>query len=63
MNLKSDCQSGRNLVKDENGSLHGDSHTILIGRKNYISHLLNAHRVSDVRQIETRTAYYKAETV
>jgi hypothetical protein len=43
-------------VKDENGDLLAYSHTILNRRKNYFSHLLNVHNVSDVRQIEVHTA-------
>jgi hypothetical protein len=44
------------LVKDENGSLLADSHNILNRWKNYFSQLLNAHSVSDVRQMEIHTA-------
>ncbi|PNF35986.1 hypothetical protein B7P43_G02286 [Cryptotermes secundus] len=44
-----------NLVKDENGDLLADSHNILNRWKNYFSHLLNVHSVSDVRQIEMHT--------
>jgi hypothetical protein len=43
------------LVKDENGILLADSHNILNRWKNYFSQLLNVHRVSDVRQIETHS--------
>jgi hypothetical protein len=39
-------------VKDENGNLLADSHNISNRWKNYFSHLLNVHNVSDVRQIE-----------
>jgi hypothetical protein len=39
-------------VKDENGDLLADSHSILNRWKNYFSHFLNVHNVSDVRQIE-----------
>jgi hypothetical protein len=45
-----------NLVKDENGDMHADSQHILNRWKNYFSHLLNVHNVSDVRQIEVHTA-------
>jgi hypothetical protein len=45
-----------NLVKNENGDLLADSHSILNRWKNYFSHLLNVHRVSDVKQIEIYTA-------
>jgi hypothetical protein len=40
-------------VKEENGDL-ADSN-ILNTWKNYFAQLLNVHRVSDVRQIETHT--------
>jgi hypothetical protein len=39
-----------------NGDLLADSHNILNRWKNYFSQLLNVHNVSDVRQIEVRTA-------
>jgi hypothetical protein len=39
-------------VKDENDDLLADSHYILNRWKNYFSHLMNVHRVSDVRQTE-----------
>jgi hypothetical protein len=40
------------MVKDENGDLLEDSHSILNRRKNHFSHFLNVRNVSDVRQIE-----------
>jgi hypothetical protein len=43
-------------VKDENGDLLADSHNILSRWNNYFSQLLNVHKISDVRQIEVRTA-------
>jgi hypothetical protein len=43
-------------VKNENGDLLADSHSILNRWKNYFSQLLNVYRVSDVRQIEIHTA-------
>jgi hypothetical protein len=43
-------------VKDENGDLLVDSHSILNWWMNYFSQLLNVHNVSDVRQIEVHTA-------
>jgi hypothetical protein len=39
-------------VKDDNGDLLADSHSILNRRKSYFSQLLNVHKVSDVPQIE-----------
>jgi hypothetical protein len=49
-------QPRNNLVKDENGDLLADSHSILNRRKKYFSQLLNAHNVSYVRQLELHTA-------
>jgi hypothetical protein len=43
-------------MKDENGDLLADSHTILNMWKNFLCQLLNAHGPSDVRQIEKHTA-------
>jgi hypothetical protein len=43
-------------VKDENGDLLADSHTIINMWKNYFSRLLNVHNVIDIRQIEVYTA-------
>jgi hypothetical protein len=50
--FKRGYQPRSNLVNDENGDLLADSHNIL----NYFSHLLNVHRVIDVRQTEIHTA-------
>jgi hypothetical protein len=43
-------------VKDENGDLYADSHSILNRWKNDFSQLFSVHRVSDVRQLEIHTA-------
>jgi hypothetical protein len=43
-------------VKDENGDLLADSHTVLNGWKNYFSQFLNVYRICDIRQIEIHTA-------
>jgi hypothetical protein len=43
-------------VKDENGDLLAYFHNILNRWKNYFSHLLDVHYVSDARQIEVYTA-------
>jgi hypothetical protein len=43
-------------VKDENGELLADSHSILNRWEHNLSQLLNVHRVSDVRHIEIHTA-------
>jgi hypothetical protein len=52
MTLSGGYQPRSNLVKDENGDLLADSHNILNRWKNYISQLLNVHRVSDGRKIK-----------
>jgi hypothetical protein len=44
------------MVKEKNGDLLADSHSILNRWKNYICQLLNVHGVSDVRQTEIHTA-------
>jgi hypothetical protein len=54
--FKRSHQYRSNLVKDENGDLLADPHNVLNRWKNYFSQLLNVHRVSDVRQINIRTA-------
>jgi hypothetical protein len=41
-------------VKDENGDLLADSQNTLNRWKNYFSHLLNVHNVSDVGQMKVR---------
>jgi hypothetical protein len=43
------------LINNENGNMLADFHNISIGWKNYLSPLLNVHRVSDFRQIEIHT--------
>jgi hypothetical protein len=43
-------------VKDENGDLLANSHSILNSWKNYFSQLLKVHNDSNVRQIEVHTA-------
>jgi hypothetical protein len=54
--FKRGYQPRNNLMKDENGDMLADSHNILNRWKNYFSQLLNAHNVSDVRQIVLHTA-------
>jgi hypothetical protein len=44
------------MVKEENGDLLADSHSILNRRKNYFCQLLNIHGVNDVRQTKIHTA-------
>jgi hypothetical protein len=45
-----------NIVKDENGDLFVDSHSILDRWRIHFSQLLNVHGVNDVRKKEIRTA-------
>jgi hypothetical protein len=54
--FKRGYQLRNNLVKDENGDLFADSHSVFNRWKNYFSQLLNVHNVSDVRQIEVHSA-------
>jgi hypothetical protein len=44
------------LIKDENGDLLADTHSILNGWKNYFCQLLNVPGINDVRQTEIHTA-------
>jgi hypothetical protein len=55
-NFKWGYQCRSNLVKDENGDVFADSHSISNRWKNYFSQILIVHRISDVRQIEIHTA-------
>ena len=48
-------QPRTNIVKDENGDLVTDSHSILARWMNHFSQLLNVHGVSDVRRTEIHT--------
>jgi hypothetical protein len=57
--FKRGYQHRSNLVKDGNGDLLADSHSILNRWRNYFSQLLNVHHVSDVSQIEV----YKPESL
>jgi hypothetical protein len=54
--FKKGHQRRSNLAKDENGDLLAHSHNILNWWKNYFSQLLNAHRISFVRQTEIHAA-------
>jgi hypothetical protein len=45
-----------NFMKDGNCDLFADTHNILYKWKNYFSQLLNAHNVSDIRQMDVHTA-------
>jgi hypothetical protein len=54
--FKEGYQPGSNLVKDGNGDLLADFHSILNRWKNYFCQLLNVHGVNDVRQTEMHTA-------
>ncbi|PNF21339.1 hypothetical protein B7P43_G02097 [Cryptotermes secundus] len=54
--FKRGYQPSSNLVRDENGDLLANSHSILNRWRNYFSQLLNVHRVIAVRQTEIHTA-------
>ena len=50
--FKKGYQPRATIVKDENGNLVADCHSIMARWWNYFSHLLNVHEVKDVRQAE-----------
>jgi hypothetical protein len=54
--FKKDYKLRTNIVKEENGDLLANSHSILNRWKDYFCQLLNVHGVKDVRQTEIRTA-------
>jgi hypothetical protein len=54
--LKKGYKPRTNMVKEENGDLLADFHSIFNRWKNYFCQLLNVHRVNDVRQTEVHTA-------
>jgi hypothetical protein len=51
-NFKRGYQPRTNVVKEENGDLVANSHSILARWRNHFSQLLNIHGVNDVRQTE-----------
>ena len=54
--FKKGYQPRTKIVKDENGDLVTDSHSILVRLRNHFSQLLNVHGFNDVRQTEKHTA-------
>jgi hypothetical protein len=54
--FKKGYQPKTNMVKEENGDLLADSHSILNRSNNCFGQLLNAHRVNDVMQTDIHTA-------
>ena len=54
--FKKGYQHRTNIVKNDNGDLFADSHSILARWRNYFSQLLNVNGVNDVRQTEIHTA-------
>jgi hypothetical protein len=54
--FKKAYQPRTNMVKEENGDLLANSHSILNRWKSYFCQLLNVHGVNDVRQTEIHTA-------
>jgi hypothetical protein len=54
--FKKGYQPRTNMVREENGDLFADSHSILNRWKNYFCQLLYVHGVNDVRQTEIHTA-------
>jgi hypothetical protein len=53
MNLRGG-QCRTNAVKDSNGDLLVDSHSILNMWNDYFCQLLNAHGVTDIRQVKLK---------
>jgi len=54
--FKKGYQPRCNIVKDEEGDLVADSHSIVARWRNYFSQLFNVHGVKDVGQAEIHTA-------
>jgi hypothetical protein len=54
--FKKGYQPGINVVKDENGDVAGESHSICAMWGNKNSHLLKLHGINDVRQSEKHKA-------
>jgi hypothetical protein len=54
--FKKGYQPRTNVVKDENGDLVAECHSILAGWRNYFFQLLNVHGVNNVKQTEIHTA-------
>jgi hypothetical protein len=54
--FKKGYQPRTNMVKEENGDLLADSHSVLNRWKKYFCQLLNVPGVNDVRQTEIHTA-------
>ena len=54
--LKKVYQRRTKIVKDENGDLVTDSHSIFARLRNHFSQVLNVNMISDVRQTEIYTA-------
>ena len=54
--VKKGYQPRTGIVKNEKGDLVADSHCIMARWRNYFSHILNVHGVSEVRQAEIHTA-------
>jgi len=54
--FKKGYQPRANIVKNDEGDLFADSHSILARWGNYFSQILNVRGVNDVRQTEIHTA-------
>ena len=54
--VKKGYQPRTRIVKDEKGDVVADSQSIMARWRNYFSHILNVHGVSDVRHAEIHTA-------
>jgi hypothetical protein len=54
--FKKGYQPRINIIKDENGNLIAHPQSVLNTWKNFFNHVLNAHGVHDVRQMDIHTA-------
>jgi hypothetical protein len=53
--FKEGYQSRINIIKDENGNVLADPHSVLNRWKNFFNQVLNVHGVHDVRQMGIHT--------
>jgi hypothetical protein len=54
--FKKGYQPRINIIKDENGNLLADPHSVLNRWKHFFNQVLNVHMVHDVRQMDIHTA-------
>jgi hypothetical protein len=54
--FKQDYQPRINIIKDENGNLLADPHSVLDKWKNFFKQVLNVHGVDSIRQMDIHMA-------